>query len=113
MDKQFQKEIEDKINRNLLKDACLKHKKDVAGISDMKVLAEMIVNLHYESHAELYKHLTISYREAAHDDWAAGNKELANILHEISYRLYQTQPLADKLWQISKPFMQSKIEDKG
>lgn len=36
---------------------CSQHKKEVAGISDMKVLAEMQGDLHYETMAQLFKEL--------------------------------------------------------
>ena len=86
---------------------CKNHKKEVAGISDMKVLAEAIGDLHYEALAELFGHLSKKFFTDAQKDARAGRDNLSNRLYGISYNMRQCAYSAEIAWQISKPFMES------
>lgn len=84
---------------------CSNHKKEVAGVSDMKVLAEMIGNLHYETLAELFQHLSKKIFQGAEKDAKAKRLALSSILYDLNYELNVCHRLADRAWKISKPFM--------
>lgn len=84
---------------------CSKHKKEVAGISDMKVLAEMIGDLHYESLAELFKHLAEKVEFDGEKDCLNCREVLGNTLILASAHIYLSYVEMKKAWQISKPFM--------
>ena len=68
---------------------CSQHKKEVAGISDMKQLAEMIGDLHYETLAEFLNALA----EKLHNDYVkddeAGRTELAKCLLWTYYGIHK------------------------
>lgn len=90
---------------------CSNHKKEVAGISDMKVLAEMIGDLHYSAAVELYAHLCDKYELDSikdRENTEHPKVKLANILHLISIEFEIISALSTSAWQISKPFMEPK-----
>jgi len=87
---------------------CAKHKKDVAGIADMKVLAEMIGDLHYETLAELMTHLTDKLEDDCIRDKRAGRVDLATVLYEASKYIRFARFKISQAWNISKPFMNNK-----
>ena len=87
---------------------CSKHKKEVAGITDMKVLAEMIGDLHYETLKNLLRHLADKIDADSEMDMAAGKRELGGVLYEASVYISNAQLYIKKAWQISKPFMDDK-----
>jgi uncharacterized protein YbcC (UPF0753/DUF2309 family) len=84
---------------------CSNHKKDIAGITDMKVLAEMIGDLHYESLAELMNHLASKFHEDYFRDFEAGKLEVAKGLLWIYHAMHKASYGAEIVWKISKPFM--------
>ena len=86
---------------------CKNHKKEVAGISDMKVLAEAIGDLHYEALAELFGQLSAKIFKDAQKDDKAGRIALGSILYDLNYMLNACHNLANRAWTISKPFMES------
>ena len=63
---------------------CSNHKKEVAGISDMKLLAEMIGDLRYDTLEELLDKLADKLLLDAAKDRAAGRNKLADELHSAS-----------------------------
>lgn len=85
---------------------CSKHKKDVAGISDMKDLAEMIGDLHYESLAELLDYLANKFARDAIEDAKKGRYSLATVLNHASHNIHETFENIEYAWHISKPFME-------
>lgn len=87
--------------------SCEQHKKEVAGISDMKVLAEMIGDLHFEAMAELYKHLAGKHWMDSFKDANDGKKDVAAQLKYIHHAMVIAGYGAERAWQISKPFMLS------
>lgn len=87
---------------------CSKHKKEVCGVSDMKVLAEMITSMHYQSLAELYRHMGGSLKFDAFKDrhnTAKPKPRLADALWIAGDHLEVAAEVIEKAWQISKPFM--------
>ena len=89
-------------------DNCGKHKKEVAGISDMKVLAEMIGDLHYETLAELLKQLSEKLGNDGINDGEWGRRHLSNVLCYAAGDLHNAAKNIQSAWQISKPFMTNK-----
>ncbi len=85
---------------------CSKHKRDVAGISDMKELAEMIGDLHYESLALLMHQLFLKLIEDANKDKESGKHELSLALWLAAKHMDNVAISISDAWQISKPFMQ-------
>lgn len=85
---------------------CSKHKKEVAGVSDMKKLAEMIGDLHYESLAHLLVELNIKLYLDSSKDFSENRIGLSNNLNAASNRIQEAAKYIYKAWQISKPFMQ-------
>lgn len=84
---------------------CSKHKKEVAGIVDMKELATMICDLHYETLEELFMHLSAKIFKDAEKDDKAKRLALSSVLYELNYTLNICHRLAGRAWQISKKFM--------
>lgn len=84
---------------------CAEHKKEVAGISDMKVLAEMIGDLHYETLWKLLDSLSDKLYEDFKKDWDAGRTKIATALKLASEFTVSASHEIEQAWQISKPFM--------
>lgn len=86
---------------------CSSHPKEIAGITDMKQLAQMIRNLHHETRAilidELAKEISL---EGLEDD--ATKPKLAE--QHFMTAGYLTKAAIHASWaaQISKPFMKQK-----
>lgn len=90
---------------------CSHHSKEVAGISDMKVLAEMIGDLHYESLAEFLAQLSNKLRLDALRDRVGGRVELSTQLRYASGDIYNSSQCINEAWQICKPFMEQNKTD--
>lgn len=84
---------------------CSQHKKEVAGISDMKQLAGMIGDLHYESLAELFLALEKKIKQDSRKDWKGGKIQLSNKLSGAYAGIKLARINFQEAWQISKPFM--------
>ena len=84
---------------------CSNHAKDIAGITDMKALAEMIGDLHYETLAELLAHLADKLYNDAKKDSAAGRIQLSNKLYNAAECVAQSDHVISEAWEICKPFM--------
>lgn len=84
---------------------CSKHTKEVAGISDMKILAEMVGDLHYETLADFLEKLCEKFILDSAKDRAAGRNELAKVLHCAGCETYHASISIEQAWKISKPFM--------
>ena len=85
---------------------CSKHKKEVAGITDMKVLAEMIGDLHYETLEELLGRLGTKLYLDGLNDRSHGRQLLGYALTDASDAMYKSAKHIAEAWHISKPFMQ-------
>ncbi len=86
---------------------CSNHKKEVAGISDMRQLAEMIGDLHYKTLSDLLDCLGDKLWADASKDQGDGRSLLAGNLNCASVDIHRARYHIDKAWQISKPFMES------
>lgn len=84
---------------------CSQHKKEVAGISDMKVLAEMIGDLHYDSLFGLLENLYLKLESDANKDEGAGRSKLSSCLKNAASYLYLVSEEIREANEISKPFM--------
>lgn len=84
---------------------CSKHKKDIAGITDMKVLAEMIGDLHYETLTELLMHLFLKIGSDGRKDLHAGRIQLGCRLLNAEVKLCAAYLEIKEAWKISKPYM--------
>ena len=89
---------------------CSNHKKEVAGITDMKILAEAIGDLHYETLAEFLNNLAEKFHADYEKDSERGRTELAKCLLWTHYGIYKASYGIERAWQISKPFMNEKTE---
>lgn len=85
---------------------CSEHKKEIAGISDMKELANIIGDLHYESLAQLFKHLSQKFKQDSRKDWKGKRVLLSARLKATSINMKQSYIQIQEAWQISKPFME-------
>ena len=84
---------------------CSNHKKEVLGISDMKILAEMIGDLHYETLGELLDYLCLKIYNDSVKDKLAGKERLSINLKECSLHIGKAYEYMNDAWKISKPFM--------
>jgi hypothetical protein len=84
---------------------CSRHSKQVAGVSDMRLLAENIGDLHYETLQELFGRLSIKLYRDGFDDRLAGRQKLGAALNNASISLKTAASHIKEAWDISKPFM--------
>lgn len=84
---------------------CSNHKRDVAGISDMKELAAMIGDLHYEALAELLKELGEKLEGDGLNDLRGGRRGLAENLCHAAIGMRGVAIRIRWAWNISKPYM--------
>jgi hypothetical protein len=91
---------------------CSRHKKEIAGISDMKVLAEMIGDLHYEAFRDLLYHLYKKVDADANRDNEADREKLAAALQYAGMSIFESALRIEKVWKISEPFMTDKTQPK-
>lgn len=89
---------------------CSKHTKEVAGISDMKVLAEMVGDLHYETLAVFLERLVDKLYLDATKDQSNGRYKLSCELNHAANCIYYAHINIESAWEISKPFMEEKIK---
>lgn len=90
---------------------CSTHSKEVAGISDMKVLAEMISDLHYETLSHFLLHLSEKICKDGVKDLNNGRKKLFIALDSAQRKLFESSLLIRDAWKISKPFMNDKTDN--
>lgn len=84
---------------------CSRHSKQVAGISDMKILAEAVGDLHYESLTEFLHHLSKKIDADAERDNRDGKEKTASALQYAGMSLFESALRMEKVWKICKPFM--------
>lgn len=85
---------------------CSNHKREVAGISDMKKLAEMIGDLHYEILDQLLYELHNKLWSDAAKDRKNDRPQLAKALTAAASLIGAADMEIRKAWEISKPFME-------
>jgi hypothetical protein len=84
---------------------CANHKKEVAGISDMKVLAEMIGDLHYESLSLLFIELRDKLLSDAANDRLNKRFQVSNYLSATATNIHFAAAQIESAWHVSKPYM--------
>jgi hypothetical protein len=84
---------------------CSKHKKEVAGVSDMSELARQIGDLHYATLAEFLNRLSEKLHADYVKDMEAGRIELSKCLLWAHYGIYKASHGIERAWKISQPFM--------
>jgi hypothetical protein len=84
---------------------CSQHKKEVAGISDMKVLAEMIGDLHYETLSNLLFELQTKLHNDSMNDLKGERYNLSHMLHRASKCIFEASLQIESAWLISKRHM--------
>ncbi len=89
---------------------CKNHKKDVLGIEDMKVLAEMVGDLHYQTLSEFLYSLSSKIQSDASKDRKAGRIQLALKLWAAKNSIEDGFVSINEAWKISEPFMEEKIK---
>lgn len=89
---------------------CSRHSKQVGGISDMKILAEAIGDLHYETLAELFNYLASKLASDAINDAKAERYALSGELNCASKHIDMVFHHIDAAWKISKPYMDKTTE---
>lgn len=85
--------------------SCENHKKDLFGETDMKKVAEAVGDLHYETLAELFKHLVKKFKDDAFVDRLGDRNKIATHLWNASNHTANLEWAIRNAWQISKPFM--------
>lgn len=91
-----------------VKPDCNCHVKEVAGINDMALLAEMVGDLHYETLADFLVELQCKFIRDAGKDEMAGRLKLAECLDEAAAHTNWVAAEIKNAWEISQPFMKGK-----
>lgn len=84
---------------------CSQHKKDVSGITDMSLLAEMVGDLHYEKLAEFIGRLGTKLYKDGLKDRMNHREKLGYALNDASDDMMKAALRISEAWKISKPFM--------
>jgi hypothetical protein len=87
------------------KQDCNRHKKDIAGITDMHILAEMVGDLHYQTLSEFLMSLAAKISADANKDKNGGRTKLAKELSESADNIYAAEQKILNAWYICKPYM--------
>lgn len=85
---------------------CSNHKKEVAGITDMKLLAEIIGDLNYETLNTFLDHLAVKLHNDGVKDFDSGRKNLGGALLNAALYIQKSRAYMYKACEISKPFME-------
>jgi hypothetical protein len=93
------------VGGSTIKPDCSRHKKEVAGVTDMKLLADMIGDLHYESLEEMLSELVLKLIADSYNDWKGERKQLSNCLENAASYIGMARREISKAWKISEPYM--------
>lgn len=91
----------------VLSNTCKQHPKEVAGITDMRQLAEQIGDLHYEALVKFLDELAMKLNRDGIKDRNAGRTRLANTLFAASEKIDGANACINLALMISKKFMKS------
>lgn len=89
---------------------CSGHPKELLGVADMKKIAEMIGDLHYETLADLLERLYYKLWEDSNKDRDNARTKLGDNLYDAGASISQAAYHIKRAWEISKPFMAPKIK---
>lgn len=84
---------------------CSQHPKELFGEKDMKIVGEAIANMNYESLPQLFYNLSKKLERDAENDHKEGRENLADAIQYLQMSIFESALRAEKLWKISKPFM--------
>jgi hypothetical protein len=90
-------------------DNCSSHEKAVLGESDMKKLAAIVGNLHYETLTEFLYHLSQKINYDGEKDYESGREKLASALQYLSMSIFESSLRSNIVWQICKPYMKEDV----
>lgn len=93
------------VGGSTVKPDCSRHTKEVAGITDMKLLAEKIGDLHYKTLSTLLYHLSDKLYADGLKDFNAGRTNLSNKLFEAQMSIQRSHQHIEQAWKVSQPFM--------
>jgi hypothetical protein len=96
-----------------IKPTCSTHAESVAGITDMKLLAEMVGDLHYEVLREFMIRLEVKLLIDSMNDAHGNRMKLSDALLVASGKIGEASHSINKAWNISSPFMGDRIRDKN
>lgn len=97
------------ISESEIKPTCSTHTKSVAGITDMKLLAEMVGDLHYETLREFLLRLEVKLLIDSEKDAIGNRMKLSDALLVASGKIGEAVHFINKAWNISRPFMGNNI----
>lgn len=86
---------------------CSQHKKELFGETDMKKVAEIIGDMHYEALAELIARIGLKLYKDGLKDRLNQRELLGYSLTDASDKMIEAANFIEKAWKISKPYMQS------
>ncbi len=92
-----------------IKPTCSTHAESVAGITDMKLLAEMVGDLHYEVLREFMIRLEVKLLIDSRNDAYGNRMKLSDALLVASGKIGEASHSINKAWNISRPFMGERI----
>ena len=90
---------------------CSKHKKEIAGITDMRILAEMIGDLHYKTLSILLYHLSDKLYYDGLKDFHSGRTQLAGELFKSRINIYEAHTEIERAWKLSEPYMKAQLSE--
>lgn len=84
---------------------CANHKTELFGHGDMKEVADVIGDLHYETLFNLLYHLSKKIDADSIKDNESGREKLAAALQYAGMAIFESALRMEKVWEISKPYM--------
>jgi len=88
-----------------MKPNCAEHRKDMLGVEDMEVFANLVGNLHYESLYNFLCELSNKLRGDAQSDYEGGRFKLSDTLLLAAESMEDLIEYIHKAKVISEPFM--------
>ena len=90
------------VGGSTVKPDCKRHLKEVAGITDMKILAEMIGDLHYETLSTLLYHLSNKVYTDGQKHFVNGRTKLSHFLFESQIKIHSAHQNIEQAWKMSE-----------
>ncbi len=88
-----------------MRNDCVKHKKELLGISYMSALATMVGDMHYKTLTEFLYELSEKIEADAGNDNSNGRVKLASALQYAGMSIFESALRMERVWKISEPFM--------
>lgn len=84
---------------------CTEHRSDVFGQTDMRKVAREILDLRYDTLAELMDHLETEAMKDSAKDKHLGHKLVSEVLYSLSFCFATAYKRSSKLYEICKKYM--------